>query len=313
MSKTSLRYQAAAIQTDLPCPKTREELPGRVGELLTAIDRAVVGYEPFFDVKLVVFPEFAHAAPIYETKEELIDKLAVPIPNEQTDRYVRKARERSVFIQTGTFLEVDSKWPGSIFNTTCLIGPDGLLSRYRKVNPWLPWEVHTSPADLEGYDEPLFPVTETEIGRLGAAICYDWLFPEAIRALALGGAEVLIRVSAYMDPWGATPPLDWWTLFNRARAAENFAFVVAANQGASLENYPPFSWPGGSMIVDYDGRILSQADPGSGSKIVVGPIDIEALRAERRRRRGHALLSHLRADAYTDLYARRARIDRDRV
>ena len=114
-------------------------------------------------------------------------------------------------------------------------------------------------------------MVETEIGRLGAAICYDWLFPEAIRALALAGAEVLIRVSAYMDPWGATPPLDWWTLFNRARAVENFAYVVAANQGASAANYPPFSWPGGSMVVDYDGRILAQADPGPGEKIVVGP------------------------------------------
>ena len=164
--------------------------------------------------------------------------------------------------------------------------------------------MHSSPHDLPGYDEPLFPVVETEIGRLGAAICYDWLFPEAIRALALAGAEVLIRVSAYMDPWGATPPLDWWTLFNRARAAENMAFVVAANQGASAAHYPPFSWPGGSMIVDYDGRILSQADPGPGEKIVVGPIDLAALRSERNRRRGHNLLSHLRTEAYTQFYAR---------
>jgi predicted amidohydrolase len=298
------RYYAAACQTDLPCPRGRDELAGRVGFLLGMVDRAVVGYEPFFDVKLVVFPEFAHAAPIYETVEELADKLAVPLPNDETDRYARKARERGVFIQTGSFLEVDPRWPGVVFNTTCLIGPDGLLSRYRKVNPWLPWEQHASPHDLPGYDEPLFPVVETEIGRLGVAICYDWLFPEAIRALALGGAEVLIRLSAYMDPWGATPPLDWWTLFNRARAVENFAFVVAANQGASAANYPPFSWPGGSMIVDFDGRILSQADPGPGEKIVVGPIDLAALRAERQRRRGHDLLSHLRADAYTDLYAR---------
>ncbi|WP_165230881.1 nitrilase-related carbon-nitrogen hydrolase [Aquisphaera insulae] len=298
------RYYAAACQTDLPCPRHRDEIPARVGQLLTMVDRAVVGYEPFFDVRLVVFPEFAHAAPIYETVEELAEKLAVPIPNEQTDRYAAKARERGVYIQTGTFLEVDRRWPGAVFNTTCLIGPDGLLSRYRKVNPWIPWEVHTSPHDLPGYEDPLFPVVETEIGRLGAAICYDWLFPEAIRALALAGAEVLIRVSAYMDPWGATPPLDWWTLFNRARAAENFAFVVAANQGASASNYPPFSWPGGSMIVDYDGRILSQADPGPGEKIVVGPIDLASLRAERARRRGHHLLSHLRTESYTGLYAR---------
>ena len=126
------------------------ELPGRVQTLLGMVDRAVVGYEPFFDVKLVVFPEFAHAAPIYETVDELSDRLAVPIPNEHTDRYIKKARERGVFIQTGTFLEIDARWPGVVFNTTCLIGPDGLLSRYRKVNPWLPWELHCQPARPAG-------------------------------------------------------------------------------------------------------------------------------------------------------------------
>jgi len=298
------RYYAAACQTDLPCPKTRDELPQRVDALLAMVDQAVVGYRPFHDIKLVVFPEFAHAAPIYETAGELIERLAVPLPNEQTDRYAAKAKQHGVYIQAGTFLEVDPKWPGSVFNTTCLIGPDGLLAKYRKTNPWLPWEVHASPHDLPGYDEPIFPVVETEIGRLGAAICYDWLFPEPLRALALEGAEVLIRVSAYMDPWGATPPMDWWTLFNRARAAENLAFVVAANQGASLQNYPPFSWPGGSMIVDFDGRILAQADPGPGAKIVVGPIDLAALREERRRRQGHAFLQHLRTELYRPYYER---------
>jgi hypothetical protein len=103
------RYYAAACQTDLPYPRDRDAIPERVGYLLGMIDRAVIGYEPFFDVKLVVFPEFAHAAPIYQTIDELIDRLAVPIPNEHTDRYIRKARERAVYIQTGTFLEVDSR------------------------------------------------------------------------------------------------------------------------------------------------------------------------------------------------------------
>jgi predicted amidohydrolase len=141
-------------------------------------------------------------------------------------------------------------------------------------------------------------VADTPIGKLGCAICYDWLFPEALRALAKAGAEVLIRVSAYMDPWGATPPMDWWTVVNRCRALENMAYVVAANQAASLENYPPFSWPGGSMVVDFDGRILAQADPGAGDKIVVGPIDIAALRYERGRRTGHMMRAHLRPEAY---------------
>ncbi len=292
-------YYAAACQTDLPNPKDRAGIARQAGHMLAMIERAVVGYAPFFDVRLVVFPEFAHAAPVYETVEELHDRLAVPIPNEHTDRYHQAARKHNIFIQTGSFLEKDDKYPGVVFNTTCLIGPDGILFKYRKVHPWIPWEVHASPHDIPGYAEDMFPVAETEIGRLGVATCYDWLFPEAIRQLAMKGAEVLIRVSAYMDPWGATPPMDWWTVVNRCRALENMAYVVAVNQGASAEHYPPFSWPGGSMIVDYDGRILAQADPGPGEKIVVGPIYLGALREERERRRGHHMLAHLRTEAYS--------------
>ncbi len=294
-----LRYYAAACQTDLPNPRDRAGIARQVNHMLAMIDRAVLGYAPFATVRLVVFPEFAHAAPVYPTVGELLDRLAVPIPNEHTDRYRLKARAHGVYIQTGSFLERDDRYPGAVFNTTCLIGPEGLLTRYRKVHPWIPWEVHASPHDLPGYAEDLFPVADTEIGRLGAATCYDWLFPECIRQLALKGAEVLVRVSAYMDPWGATPPMDWWTLVNRCRALENLAYVVAANQGASADHYPPFSWPGGSMVVDYDGRILAQADPGPGEKIVIGPIDLAALRAERERRRGHHMLGHLRTEAYT--------------
>jgi formamidase len=276
------------------------------------IEHTIVGYEPFFDVRLLVFPEFAHAAPVYDTVAKLREKLAVPVPNEHTDVYVRLAQKYGCYIQTGTFIEHDPDWPDAVFNTTALIGPEGLLTKYRKVNPWIPWEVHASPHDLmeEGARHQAsgtsaeclvpnaFPVADTEIGRLGVAICYDWLFPETIRQIAFNGAEVIVRVSAYMDPWGATPPMDWWTLFNRARAAENTCYVVAANQGATLEGYPPFSWPGGSMVVDYDGRILAQADPGEGEKIVVAPIDIAALRAERQRRIGHDMRSHLRTEIH---------------
>ncbi len=297
-----LRYSAAACQVDFENPADRKGIKKHVDRMLQMVDFAVGGYQPFLPVRLVTFPEFAHAAPVYPTAKDLYDKLAVEIPNEHTERYVAKAKELGVFIQTGTFLERDSRYGSAehpaVFNTTCLIGPGGILSKYRKVNPWIPWEVHASPHDLEGYDEPLFPVVDTDIGKLGCAICYDWLFPETLRQLTANGAEVLIRVSAYMDPWGATSPMDWWTVVNRCRALENIAYVVASNQAAELSHYPPFSWPGGSMVVDFDGRILAQADPGAGEKIVVGPIDISALRHERRMRQGHQNLAHLRSEAY---------------
>jgi len=293
-----IRYAAAACQTDLPNPLDRRQMRNNTDRMLAMIDAAVSGSAPFLPVRLIAFPEFAHAAPVFPTAGELLSKLAVPIPNEHTERLIEKAREHDVYVQTGTMIEMDARWPDVVFNTTCLLGPQGVLYKYRKVNPWIPYEVHSSPHDLPGYDEPLFPVADTPIGRIGCAICYDWLFPEAIRQLSANGAEVLIRVSAYMDPWGATEPMNWWTVINRARAIENMVYVVGANQGASLRHYPPYSWPGGSQIIDFDGRIVVEASPGPGERIVVGPVDISALRHERQARRGHHMLAHLRTDAY---------------
>ncbi len=302
---TTLRYAAAACQTDLENPVERGQMRRNTDRMLQMIDSAVVGAAPFLPVRLVVFPEFAHAAPVFETVAELREKLAVAIPNEHTEKLHAKAKEHDIYIQSGSMLEVDAQYDGAVFNTTCLIGPEGILYKYRKVNTWIPYEVHTSPHDIEGYSEPLFPVADTPIGRLGCAICYDWLFPEALRQLAANGAEVLVRVSAYMDPWGATPPMDWWTVVNRCRALENMTYVVAANQGASLKHYPPYSWPGGSQVVDFDGRLLAEASPGPGERIVVAPIDIGALRHERESRSGHHMLAHLRTSAYP-VYGQRA-------
>src|SRR5512134_2264541 len=118
-----LRYSAAACQTDLPNPIGRQEMRANTDRMLAMIDAAVAGSAPFLPVRLVVFPEFAHAAPIYATAAELLEKLAVPVPNEHTQRLERKARQHHVYIQSGTMLETDPDWPGVVFNTTCLIGP----------------------------------------------------------------------------------------------------------------------------------------------------------------------------------------------
>ena len=160
-----IRYSAAACQTDLSNPIERPQMRANTDRMLSMIDSAVAGAAPFLPVRLVVFPEFAHAAPVFPTVEELLEKLAIPIPNEHTERLAAKARAHGIYIQTGTMLEADSQWPGAVFNTTCLLGPEGLLYKYRKVNTWIPYEVHASPHDLKDYEEPMFPVADTPIGR----------------------------------------------------------------------------------------------------------------------------------------------------
>src|SRR5688500_4703358 len=194
-----IRYSVAACQTDNANPIDRRGMRANTDRILSMIDSAVGGAAPFLPVRLVVFPEFAHSAPVFVTAAELIDKLAISIPNEHTERLQQKAKEHDIYIQSGSMLEVDAKWPGHVFNTTCLIGPEGVLYKYRKVNTWLPFEVHTSPHDLPDYDEPLFPVADTPIGKLGCAICYDWLIPEAMRKLTASVTEDVMHVRKYID------------------------------------------------------------------------------------------------------------------
>src|SRR5919112_3213354 len=106
-----LRYSVAACQTDLPNPVERREMRRNTDRILQMIDSAVAGSAPFLPVKLVVFPEFAHAAPVFPTAAELIEKLAVQIPNEHTERLQQKAKEYDIYIHSGSMLEIDPKWP----------------------------------------------------------------------------------------------------------------------------------------------------------------------------------------------------------
>ncbi|MEO1085240.1 MAG: hypothetical protein AAFY88_13455, partial [Acidobacteriota bacterium] len=90
-SADDLRYGVAACQVDFENPADRRGIKKHVDRMLQMVDSAVGGYAPFLPVKLLVFPEFAHAAPVYPDARALYDKLAVEIPNEHTERYVEKA------------------------------------------------------------------------------------------------------------------------------------------------------------------------------------------------------------------------------
>ena len=93
-----IRYSAAACQTDMPNPIDRRGMRSNTDRMLSMVDSAVAGSAPFLPVRLVAFPEFAHAAPVFPTVQELLEKLTVPIPNEHTERLTAKAREHEVVL-----------------------------------------------------------------------------------------------------------------------------------------------------------------------------------------------------------------------
>ena len=95
--------------------------------MLSMIDSAVAGSAPFLPVRLVVFPEFAHAAPVFPTVAELERTLAVPVPNEHTERLTDKGRPTDQRKDTESF--VAGVRP-------CLAAPPSCSQSYEENGRW---------------------------------------------------------------------------------------------------------------------------------------------------------------------------------
>jgi predicted amidohydrolase len=169
-----------------------------------------------------------------------------------------------------------------------------VVLRYRKVNNWIPTETFASPDLIADYDEELFPVADTPLGVLGCLTCYDAIFPETYRELAMKGAKVVLLANAYPSPWQAEPPTNWLTVVPQVRSLENCVYTVNVNQGGDLS---PLQFNGGSAIFDWEGRILAQTLQ-RGEQYVLGHVDLAGLRAWRASSYQHLGPAHLRAGAY---------------
>lgn len=94
-------YYAAACQTDFACPASRDEIAERTSHMCKMAEQAITGYEPFHDVRLLAFPEFAHAAPVYDSIAKLRNRHAVPLPNEHTNHYHRTFNHQNLNVRNG--------------------------------------------------------------------------------------------------------------------------------------------------------------------------------------------------------------------
>ena len=256
-------------------------------------------------VKLMVFPEsFLHGfGPPRSRTLDVYKEMAIKVPGPETEALGSKCKEHKMYV-AGTAYETDDKYPGHVFNCGFIIGPEGKVDlKYRKLgtsNNVV--ELASSPTDLGSRHnqdlKSLFPVLETDYGNMGMFICWDGGFPEIARALAFNGAEIFIRPNNWFR--GTYEALEVMTINNRARAMENYAYLITPNWAASPESEYPASCCN-TMILDYRGRIMSQRISDA-EAVVATTLNVNELREYRRNNNANPL-KQMRNDVFSRIYA----------
>jgi deaminated glutathione amidase len=215
--------------------------------------------------ELVVLPE---KWPVLATPEETAAG-AEPFDGPALTWARAAARELGIDLLAGSIAErVPERERGS--NTSVHVGPDGeVRAVYRKMHMF-DVEVAGRTYRESEHEAPGDEIVTSETAggvELGLTVCYDLRFPELFRILAVRGARVLTVPAAFT----LATTRDHWEPLLRARAIENQAFVIAANQIG--EHARGFRSGGRSMIVDPWGVVLATAP--DGETFITAELDLE--------------------------------------
>ncbi|MYS85114.1 nitrilase-related carbon-nitrogen hydrolase [Embleya scabrispora] len=308
------KYTALVVQPEVSVAKNEEGIRANLERITQLIDFGV-GYFWEVPVRLVVLPEYFMQGVTTPGKgedgiQQFLDK-AVSIPGPEMDVLAEKAREYGIYIAGGGVIEVTPEFPDRWFNTAFIIDPSGEIAlKYHKWHIPATLGLGSSPHDL--YDDygkvygnsikDLFPVLDTEIGKLGTMTCHDGCTPEVSRALGFNGVEVICHPGAIQEFEGVSRPWDFWKFTRQTRAHDNMSYLLGSNWGqVNHAFYPKAFCPGGSMIIDYTGMVLREA-PYPSEQIIAATIDIESLR-EHRTIANHNTWIDVRTEPFREIYA----------
>ena len=237
--------------------------------------------------QIVLLPELFER--VYFCQERRYDYLDFALPvseNPAVTRMMAVAKELSVVIPV-SFYERDGNCQ---YNSVAMIDADGsLLGVYRKTH--IPDDHYYQEKFYFSPGNTGFCVFETRYGRVGVGICWDQWFPEAARAMALLGADIILYPTAIgSEPILTTDSQPHWRRTMQGHAAANILPVVAANRVGketvepSLENGGQKSalvFYGSSFLADETGEIIAGADRES-ECVLTARYDFARIRQDRR-------------------------------
>ncbi len=267
---TSRRFRAAAVQTLAALGDFGHNVA--LAEKYTK-DAVRQGAE------LIVFPECMGSGYLFDSPEHARE-LAETIPDGPfVSALAAMSREYGVYIASGV-----TEWDPEkekIFNTGIMFDRQGdVACHYHKQF------LATHDQNWFAFGERGCPVVNTDLGKIGLLICFDGRIPEIFRSMAVQGAEVIVDMANFFT-------MDQADMWGPARAYENGVWLVAATKAGYERS---IYYPGGSMIVNPQGRVVSKV-PYDTHGIATAEVD-PALAADKTIYHANDKIADRRADTY---------------
>ena len=210
-----------------------------LGDVHKTMEKIYHLIEDSVPVDLLVLPElcnsgynFVSSKQAWETSEEVADSVFV--------RFLEGiCKDKQFHIVSG----LNERDGDLLYNSAVLIGPHGYVGKYRKLHLFFNEKDHFQPGD---FGLPVFDIGTCKIGML---VCFDWMFPEGWRVLALKGADIICHPSNLVLPGLAQKGVP-------IHALVNHVFTITANRVGTERD---LNFTGRSMIANPKGEVISQA------------------------------------------------------
>jgi len=223
---------------------------------LEKVEDSLAGVE----ADIIVLPELAFTGYFFEDRDELKELAENVSESPILHRLSRFCKDNAFFLVVG-FAE---RYKERLYNTALVIGPSGLAHRYRKL--------HLFNTEKEYFDPGDTPLNTIEIrgAKVGVMICFDWVFPEVARSLALQGADLLCHPSNLV--------LTYCQKTMLTRSLENSVYSVTANRtGKETRPRGELLFTGQSQIVGPKGEVVASSNSDE-EAVVLCDIDLSNAR-----------------------------------
>ncbi len=234
------------------------------------------------DFDLLVLPELANSGYVFSNKDEL-RKASETIPD---GLFVKKLSELTNSRNSAIVCGLCEKKGTDYYNSSVLIGPEGFIGKYQKIHLFDREKLFFQPGNG--------PLKSFEVNgmKIGLLVCFDWIFPEATRVLALEGIDILAHSANLVLPYSQTAML--------ARSIENRIFTITSNRIGTEENSGiELTFTGQSQITSPKMELLATAGVKT-EEIKIVEIDVELARNKWLNERNNVLTDR-RSAMYTKL------------